>query len=144
MVEGPRGHDGECIAKRLLPRWLILVWFCLFRATWEHMEVPRLGVESELQLPAYTTATATPDRRHICDLCHSLWQCRILNPLSKTRDGTLILTDASQVLNLLSHNGNSTGSYFNTLSRGLQVSLPACDYLRLPEGDCTEFLNLRS
>ena len=27
----------------------------------QHMEVPRLGVESELQLPAYTTATATPD-----------------------------------------------------------------------------------
>ena len=26
-----------------------------------HMEVPRLGVESELQLPAYTTATATQD-----------------------------------------------------------------------------------
>ena len=26
-----------------------------------HMEVPKLGVESELQLPAYTTATATPD-----------------------------------------------------------------------------------
>ena len=24
----------------------------------QHMEVPRLGVESELQLPAYTTATA--------------------------------------------------------------------------------------
>ena len=24
-----------------------------------HMEAPRLGVESELQLPAYTTATAT-------------------------------------------------------------------------------------
>ena len=26
-----------------------------------HMEVPRLGVESELQLPAYTTATAMQD-----------------------------------------------------------------------------------
>ena len=24
-----------------------------------HMEVPRLGVKSDLQLPAYTTATAT-------------------------------------------------------------------------------------
>ena len=24
-----------------------------------HMEVPRLGIESELKLPAYTTATAT-------------------------------------------------------------------------------------
>ena len=27
-----------------------------------HMEVSRLGVASELQFPAYTTATATPDR----------------------------------------------------------------------------------
>ena len=26
-----------------------------------HMEVPRLGIELELQLPAYTTATATWD-----------------------------------------------------------------------------------
>ena len=26
-----------------------------------HMEVPRLRVESELELPAYTTATAMPD-----------------------------------------------------------------------------------
>ena len=51
-----------------------------------HMEVPRLGVESELQLPAYTTAIATPDPSHVCDLHHSSQQCRILNPLSKARD----------------------------------------------------------
>jgi len=35
------------------------------------MEVPRLGVESELQLPAYTTAPAMPVPCHICDLHHS-------------------------------------------------------------------------
>ena len=69
------------------------------------MEVPSLGVGSELQLPAYTTATATPDLSHICDLCCSLRT--ILNPLSEARDGTHILMDTSQVLNLLSHNGNS-------------------------------------
>ena len=33
-----------------------------------YMEVPRLGVESELPLPAYATATATPDPGRICDL----------------------------------------------------------------------------
>ena len=33
-----------------------------------HVEVPRVGVELELQLPAYTTATATLDLSHICDL----------------------------------------------------------------------------
>ena len=27
----------------------------------QHVEAPRLGVQSELQLPAYTTATATLD-----------------------------------------------------------------------------------
>ena len=48
-----------------------------------HMEVPMLGIESELQLWAYTTATAMQDRSHICDLYHSLWQCWILNPLRK-------------------------------------------------------------
>ena len=47
------------------------------------MEVPRLGVESELQRPAYTTATATQDLSHVCDLHHSSWQRRILNPLNK-------------------------------------------------------------
>ena len=51
-----------------------------------HMEVSRLGVELELQLPAYTTATATLDPSHICDLHHSSRQCQILNPLSKARD----------------------------------------------------------
>ena len=33
-----------------------------------HVEIPRLGFESELQLPAYTTATAMPDPSPICDL----------------------------------------------------------------------------
>ena len=53
-----------------------------------HMDVPRLGVESELQLPAYTTATATLDPSHIFDLCRSLRQHWILNLLSKVRDQT--------------------------------------------------------
>ena len=35
------------------------------------MEVPRLGAESELQLPAYTRATAMPDLSRICDPYHS-------------------------------------------------------------------------
>ena len=51
------------------------------------------GVELELQLPAYVTATATQDPSRLCDLHHSLWQHRILNPLSEARDQTHILTD---------------------------------------------------
>ena len=54
------------------------------------MEVPRLGVESELQVQP------TPQ----------LGEHEILNPLSKARDPTCIL-DSSQVLNPLSHNRHS-------------------------------------
>ena len=32
-----------------------------------HTEVPRVGVESKVQLPAYTTVTAMWDPSHICD-----------------------------------------------------------------------------
>ena len=50
------------------------------------MEVLRLGVESELQLPAFTTATTMWDLSHICNLRCSLWQPQILNPLHEARD----------------------------------------------------------
>ena len=59
------------------------------------MEVPSLGAESELQLPA--TATATGDLTCICNLHHSSWQFWILNPLSEARDGTQILMNTSQI-----------------------------------------------
>ena len=52
------------------------------------MEVPRLGVESELKLLAYATATAMQDPSHICNLYHSSRQHQILNPLSEARDKT--------------------------------------------------------
>ena len=52
---------------------------------------------TELQLPAYTTATAMPDLSHICDLHHSLWQCQILNLLSEPRDWTCNLMVPSQI-----------------------------------------------
>ena len=62
-----------------------------------HMEVPRLRVKSELQLPAYPTATATPDPRQTPDLCRRWRQRWILNPLSEARDPTCILMEASQI-----------------------------------------------
>ena len=61
------------------------------------MEAPRLGVKLELQVPAYTTATALQDLSCICDLHRSSQQCRILNSLSKVRDQTQVLMDTSRV-----------------------------------------------
>ena len=62
--------------------------FCFLGLYQWHMEVPRLGVQSEPQLLVYTTATATWDQSHVCDLHHSSQQCWTLNPLSKARDRT--------------------------------------------------------
>ena len=62
-----------------------------------HIKVPRLRVKSELQLLAYTTATAKQDLSHVCHVHHSSQQWQILNPLSKARDQTHVLIDTSQV-----------------------------------------------
>ena len=113
---------GNGTARRLCPQGFGMTWLmdvqCLEQGQLlltlssfflgphpRHVNVPGLGVESELQLPAYTTATATPDPSHICNLCCSLWQSQTLNPLSEARDGTHVLMDTSWVLNPLSHQG---------------------------------------
>ena len=62
-----------------------------------HMEVPRLEAESELQLPAYTTATAIRDSSQFLNLHHSSWQCRILDPLSKARDRARAFMDTRRI-----------------------------------------------
>ena len=88
---------------------LLFCFVCLFvlRLYLRHMEVLRLGVESELQLPAYATATAMPDLSRICDLHCSLWQHQIVIPLREVRDRPCLLRGTSEVLNHLSNNGNS-------------------------------------
>ena len=80
---------------------------CLFGLHLWHKEVPRLGIRLELQLLAYTTATATPDPIHVCNLHHSSrphssWhqsslQHWILNPVSRARDQTCVLMVTSWV-----------------------------------------------
>ena len=82
---GQLGYLGY-LGQPRFPNTLILCFpfFFLGPHLW-HMEVPGLGVELELQLPAYTTVTATPDPSHICDLQHSSWQRWVLNPLSEAR-----------------------------------------------------------
>ena len=68
--------------------YLYIFVFFFFRATPEAYEVPRLGIRSELQPPAYSIATAIPDPSRVCDLHHSSRQLHIHNPLSKARDRT--------------------------------------------------------
>ena len=65
---------------------LFFFFFFFLGPHMQHMKVPRLGVKLELQLLAYTIATAMQDLRCICDLHYSSWQCQILNPLSEARD----------------------------------------------------------
>ena len=78
--------------------FLFFFFFCFLRLNLWHMEVLGPGVELELQLLTYPTATAVPDPSCICDLCRSLWQCQILNPLSGARDWVRIFIDTSQFL----------------------------------------------
>ena len=66
----------------------LFIYFVFLGPHLRHMEVPRLGVRSELQLPVYATATAMWDANCVCDLHHSSWQYWVLNPLSETRDRT--------------------------------------------------------
>ena len=63
--------------------------FCLFRA------IPAAyggsqarGLIGATELPAYTTATATPEPSHVCNVHHSSQQCQIVNPLSEAMDRT--------------------------------------------------------
>ena len=99
------------------------------------MEVSGLGVELELQLPAYDTAIATLDLSHICKPHHSSWQSQILNPLRKVRDQTSILKDTSRVRNPLSHSGKClTLHYFLMLFlvQGTDFINPPLPHLTLP------------
>ena len=72
-------------------RTIFLFLFLLLHL--QHMEVPRLGVQLELQLLANTTATVVPDLSHVCNLHHSARQHWILSLQNKARDQTRILTE---------------------------------------------------
>ena len=70
------------------------------------MAVPRLGVELELQVPAYTTATATPDPSFTLDLHHSSWQCGSL--IHRARPG--IETSSSWIVIVFVTHWATTGT----------------------------------
>ena len=79
-------------------RFILFVRLFCFLGVWVwHMKVPRLGVESELQLPSYNAATAMLEPSHVCNLHHSSCQCWILNPLNGAKNWTHVIMDTSQV-----------------------------------------------
>ena len=66
--------------------FILFLNFCSFGAYTRLRDIPRLGVELELQLLAYAIATTTQDPSCVFHLHHSSQQCWILNPLSEARD----------------------------------------------------------
>ena len=96
------------LSKQPLFIFIFFIFFCFLGPHLQH--IPMLGVELELQLLA--TATATEDPSRVCDLHCSSQQYRILSPLRKTRDWTLVLTDASWVCYHWAMTGNSQSICF--------------------------------
>ena len=96
-VEKSKAVIGDCRVLGWGSGFLFLFLFCFLGLYLRHIEIPRLGVKSELQLPAYTTTSTTPDLSHVCDLHHSSCQCRILHPLSEARNQAWNLRVPSQI-----------------------------------------------
>ena len=107
QIQNNSNWSSSSDKSRSLTRWAnekLQVCFCLFVFVFyflglytQHMEFPKLGVKSELQLLPYTIATAMPDLSFVCNPQHSSWQRRILNQLSKARDWTWNLIIPSQI-----------------------------------------------
>ena len=64
------------------------IYLFFLRLDLQPMELPWLGVELKLQLPAYTTTM--PDLRHVYDLHHSSQQHLTLSP-ERSRESNLHL-----------------------------------------------------
>ena len=71
--------------------YIYIFIYCFLGPHPRHMEVPRLGVKSELQLASLRHSHSNSN------LHHNSWQCWIPKPLSKARDWTCILLDPSQI-----------------------------------------------
>ena len=76
--------------------FIFYLFFVFLGLHLKHMEVPRLGIQSELQLPVYATATAMQDPSHVWDT-PQLMATLDLNPLIEAMDRTHVLVDTSQV-----------------------------------------------
>ena len=96
-------------------------WSFLGPHLW-HMEVPRLGVQSELQPPDYTRAT--PDPSHICNRHHSPRQRQIPNPLIEARDRTRTSWLPSRNRFRCTTTGTPVGAILSPSTRG-HLAMPA-------------------
>ena len=76
------------------------------------MEVPRLGVELELQLLATAIATAIAGSEPHLQVAPQLAATLDPNPLNKARDQTRILMNTGLILKLLSSNRNASFPFF--------------------------------
>ena len=89
---------------------LLFLFFCFLGLHPQLMEVPSLGVQSEIQLLAYTTAT----------------ECCLLNPLSKARDWIHNLMVPSRFISTAPHR-NSLRLFLNfSLLLVLEMQLIFC------------------
>ena len=115
------------------PQWEIL-FLPFFFFSWSfvflglhlrHMDIPRLWIESELQLPSYATTTPMLDPSHIFDLHHSSQQCQILNPPSEARDQTCNLMVPSRIHFHCATTGTPLFA-FNVTNRKLKMTDVTC------------------
>ena len=105
----------------------------------QHIEVPRLGVKSELQLLTYTMARATRDTSCVCDLHHSSRNVRYLTywvrPGIESASSWILIGFVTR----WAHHRNSYILTFilkyqqmNTRNISINYSiLPICDYSRI-------------
>ena len=85
--------------------WTIILLLLSFSEQYlQHMEVKAKG---QIRAGLCHSHSSTRSKLHLCPVLQLAATLRCLNPLREIRDRTHILVDTSQVLNLLSHSGNS-------------------------------------
>ena len=92
--------------------WKHFIYIVFLGLQLQRMEVSKVGVDLEPQLPSYTTATEIPDPSCICNLHHRSQQRWILNPLSEARDRTYVLMDTKQIRFCWAATGTPFSIYF--------------------------------
>ena len=139
----PTNRHGCCLFSTSSPTLVLSCLFCgvgLFRAAptsyggsrsnWScsHWPIPQpqqhqIQAESVLYTTAHcNTGSLTPDPNRICNLHHSSLQHWILNPLSKARNRTYVLTDSSRFLTCWATTGTPISCLFvNSLSDKFEV-----------------------